>query len=144
MTTEPFGWFDELYGEARGEISGVPWEGKAPLARLKQRLDSVARQAEAGADKLRAVDVGCGLGRHAELLAGFGFNVTGFDVSETAIAWARQRFTDSTVRYRVANLFALPADMVGAFDLVHRPTGGEPQHHLLGRAGGLQWRGRVT
>jgi Methyltransferase domain len=36
----------------------------------------------------------------------------------TAIARARERFPDSAVDYRVADLFGLPAEWEGAFDLV--------------------------
>jgi 2-polyprenyl-3-methyl-5-hydroxy-6-metoxy-1,4-benzoquinol methylase/GNAT superfamily N-acetyltransferase len=37
------------------------------------------------------LDVGCGDGRHAEVLTGAGFSVTGVDISEQLIAKARQR-----------------------------------------------------
>lgn len=41
---------------------------------------------------LSAVVVGCGLGDDAEALAAAGFAVTAFDVSGSAIAWAKERF----------------------------------------------------
>lgn len=62
--------------------------------------------------------VGCGLGDDAEAVAALGFAVTAFDVSPTAIAWARRRFPASRVTYRVADLFAGPPEWIGAFDLI--------------------------
>lgn len=47
-----------------------------------------------------------------------GYRVTAFDVAPTAIARCRQRFPDSNVSYRVADLFALPEAWRAAFDLV--------------------------
>ena len=44
--------------------------------------------------------------------------MTAFDVSESAIAWSIKRFPNSEVNYVVADLFKLPSDWLGAFDLV--------------------------
>ena len=55
-----------------------------------------------------ALVVGCGLGDDAEFIAGLGFSVVAFDISASAIAAAQQRFPQSTVRYRVADLMAAP------------------------------------
>ncbi|MER3478526.1 MAG: SAM-dependent methyltransferase, partial [Leptolyngbya sp. ERB_1_2] len=44
--------------------------------------------------------------------------VTGFDISESAIEWCRKRFPDSLVTYQVADLFALPEAWKSAFDFV--------------------------
>jgi 2-polyprenyl-3-methyl-5-hydroxy-6-metoxy-1,4-benzoquinol methylase len=48
--------------------------------------------------------VGCGLGADAEYLASLGFDTVGFDISETAIRLARERFPGSAVRYVSADL----------------------------------------
>jgi 2-polyprenyl-3-methyl-5-hydroxy-6-metoxy-1,4-benzoquinol methylase len=53
-----------------------------------------------------------------KLLRTLGFKVTAFDISPTAIAWAKQRFPNSSVNYLVAELLALDSDWNGAFDLV--------------------------
>jgi len=66
----------------------------------------------------RAVVVGCGLGDDAVELARRGFEVTAFDVSETAVRWAAERFPDAEVDWRVADLLDLPDGLTGAFDLV--------------------------
>jgi SAM-dependent methyltransferase len=64
-----------------------------------------------------AVVVGCGLGDEAAELARRGCRVTAFDVSPTAVTWARERFPGLDVEWRVVDLLALPADLVGAFGL---------------------------
>jgi SAM-dependent methyltransferase len=66
----------------------------------------------------RALVVGSALGDDPELVASLGFAVTAFDVSPTAVARARERFPQSQVDYRVADLLEPPAEWAGAFDLV--------------------------
>jgi SAM-dependent methyltransferase len=62
--------------------------------------------------------VACGVGDDAEYLASRGWDVSAFDISATAIEWSRERAPDSVVDYRVADLFALPAEWIREFDLV--------------------------
>jgi ubiquinone/menaquinone biosynthesis C-methylase UbiE len=66
----------------------------------------------------RGLVIGCGLGDDAEELSGRGFKVTAFDISPTAIEWAKKRFASSLVEYRVGDLFDLPKQWLGAFDFV--------------------------
>ena len=66
----------------------------------------------------KALDVGCGLGDNAEALSHLGYEVTGFDLSETAIEWAKRRFPESAVHYVQADLFNAPTQWNRAFDLV--------------------------
>jgi SAM-dependent methyltransferase len=111
---DPTGWFDKLYEAGRrGEVD-LPWDRRAP----HPLLADWARQRKPDGRGRRAVVVGCGLGHDAEFVAGLGFDVLGFDVSPAAIATARERYSDSAVRYVVADLFDLPAEWRGAFDLV--------------------------
>ncbi|WP_249690280.1 class I SAM-dependent methyltransferase [Stappia sp. WLB 29] len=106
-------WFDAVYQTAEGDAAAVPWADLAPKAELVDWL-----VAHPGEGQL-AVDVGCGLGDNAEALAEAGYRTTGFDLSPKAVEWARQRFPESAVDYRAADLFDLPADWGGRFDLVH-------------------------
>lgn len=108
------GWFDEIYKAAKGDASVVPWADQQPNPWLVEWLDRENLIARGST----AVVVGSGLGDDAEELARRGFEVTGFDISETAIAWARRRFPDSAVEYRTADLFNLPGPMEAAFDFV--------------------------
>ncbi|HEY3063317.1 MAG TPA: class I SAM-dependent methyltransferase, partial [Chloroflexota bacterium] len=58
----------------------------------------------------RALDVGCGIGRHAQYLAGEGFQCTGIDASESGLAYAREQATSAglEIAYRVAPFYELP------------------------------------
>ena len=53
-----------------------------------------------------------------EHLAALRFRTTAFDIAETAIRGPRERFPDSRVDYRVADLLEPPAEWAAAFDLV--------------------------
>ncbi|WP_256378061.1 class I SAM-dependent methyltransferase [Phycicoccus sp. HDW14] len=77
-----------------------------------------ARRRRRPGEGRRAVVVGAGLGADAELLASRGWRTTAFDVSASAVDLARDRHPGTAVDYRVADLLALPDDLVGAADLV--------------------------
>jgi SAM-dependent methyltransferase len=109
---DPTRWYDELWSAAaRGEVS-MPWDRTAPHDLLAGHL------ADGDGTGKRAVVVGAGYGADAEHLASLGFRTTAFDISPAAVAAARERYPDSAVDYRVADLLDLPDDLVGAFDLV--------------------------
>jgi len=66
----------------------------------------------------RAVDLGCGTGRHAIMLAsGFG-RVLGVDVSAPMLRIARARRNPPNVTYQERDLRKVRADSDGTFDLV--------------------------
>ena len=75
--------------------------------------DCPARHADGG----EALVIGCGLGDDAEELARRGYAVTAFDISPTAIARCRERFPQSPVHYRVADVPRLPGEWQGRFGL---------------------------
>lgn len=66
----------------------------------------------------RVLDVPCGQGRHAHLLAEAGFRVDGLDYSRELLARARARGTGPTLRYHRGDMRALPARWTGRFDAV--------------------------
>ncbi|GLZ33510.1 methyltransferase type 12 [Lentzea sp. NBRC 105346] len=110
--SSPTGWFEQLYAQAAQGNAEVPWDRPEPFALLPEwarDVDGTGRT---------ALVVGCGYGRDSEFLARKGFAVTAFDISPTAIDTVRQRFPDSPVDYRVADLLAPPAEWHHAFDLV--------------------------
>jgi SAM-dependent methyltransferase len=109
---DPTGWFERLYTEGRAGTAIVPWVRGMPNPIL---VEWAAGRSGAGRN---ALVVGCGTGEDAELLAGLGYAVTGFDIAPAAIAAARERNPRSAVDYQVADLTALPAAWSGAFDLV--------------------------
>ena len=66
----------------------------------------------------RVLDVPCGQGRHAHLLAEAGFDVDGLDYSRDLLAKARERGTGKTLRYTRGDMRHLPARWTGRFDAV--------------------------
>ncbi len=105
--------FETVYENAGRDAAMVPW---ADLKAKDQLADYLASQL---GDGKRAVDVGCGLGDNAEALAQAGYETLGFDFSPKAIQWAKDRFGAGPVEYKVGDLFDLPKDWIGQFDLVH-------------------------
>lgn len=110
---DPTGWFEALYREARGDAGAIPWADLKPTPGVVEWL-----RREPPAPGTRAIVVGCGLGDDALLVAGLGLPTTAFDVSETAVAWCRDRFPEAPVTWVVADLFAAPGPWAQAFDLV--------------------------
>jgi SAM-dependent methyltransferase len=106
-------WFRAVYELASDDPACVPWADLAPHPLLAQWLEGRDLKG------LHALDIGCGLGDNAQALSDAGAKTAGFDLSQKAIDWAKQRFPDSAVDYRVADLFAPPADWRAKFDLVH-------------------------
>jgi ubiquinone/menaquinone biosynthesis C-methylase UbiE len=81
------------------------WVKPYPLvSSLVPRLEKEGRQ--------RVLDLGCGLGRHAMLLAKHGFEVWGLDSSPTGIHYAREWARRDSVRLRlaVAEMAYIPFD----------------------------------
>ncbi len=71
----------------------------------------------------RVLDLGCGPGLYAHRLADVGCEVTGLDLSEGSIAYARARAAEANVAvdYRVQDFLAL--DELGIYDLVLQAYG---------------------
>lgn len=66
----------------------------------------------------RILDVPCGQGRHAHLLAEAGFNVDGLDYSDHLLKLARERGTAPNLRYTRGDMRRMPARWTGRFDAV--------------------------
>jgi SAM-dependent methyltransferase len=66
----------------------------------------------------RVLDVPCGQGRHAHLLAEAGFDVEGLDYSADLLAVARRRGIGPTLRYRQGDMRKMPGRWTGRFDAV--------------------------
>ncbi len=109
---DPTGFFEPLYVAAAAGERSVPWDRGGPHPLIAEWARGVA-----GAGR-PAIVVGAGLGPDAELLAERGFEVVAFDVSPTAVATAGERFPQSKVDYRVADLLDPPPAWSHAFDLV--------------------------
>ncbi|GAB3747335.1 class I SAM-dependent methyltransferase [Microlunatus parietis] len=112
--SDPRDRFSEMYAAAERGGAAVPWDHEGPHSHLRHWLE---RRPVDGAGK-SAVVVGCGYGRDAAHLASLGFRTTGFDFVPEAVAEARRRHGDTGIDLRVADLLALPAEWLRAFDLV--------------------------
>jgi 2-polyprenyl-3-methyl-5-hydroxy-6-metoxy-1,4-benzoquinol methylase len=110
----PAGWFEAVYAGAAAGEGIVPW------ALMQPHPDLVAWLTENGIDGTgkTAIVVGAGLGDDAEALSERGFDVSAFDISETAIAQCKRRYPNSRVQYRVADVLNFPDQWRGGFDLV--------------------------
>lgn len=115
----PLDWFEGLYEAADGDIASVPWANCAPHPGLSEWLATTDIATSGSAISGSAIDVGCGLGDNATALQNAGFDVTAFDLSQTAIDWAQERNEGSGVTFAQADLFELPGEWIGAFDFVH-------------------------
>jgi SAM-dependent methyltransferase len=101
--SDPLGWFESVYAGANGDELMVPWANLGPNPWLVEWLDR-----HPFPDGKRALVVGCGLGDDAEELSRRGLAVTAFDISPTAIQWAKRRFPLTQVKYEVMDLFQTP------------------------------------
>jgi SAM-dependent methyltransferase len=111
---DALGWFEDLYVQAKGDSSVIPWADLEVNPNLAAWLDAHAMNGKGKS----ALKIGCGLGDDAEELARRGFDATAFDISETAVAWCRKRFPCSSVNYLATDLFKAPKEWEQAFDFV--------------------------
>ena len=109
--------FDALYrGESPGEgmppMTTPPWDTKAPN-------ENVITWQEGGLVRGDVLDVGCGFGDNAIYLAENGHNVTGLDISPTALITAERRAKDARVDVTFAVADSTKLDgYTDAFDTV--------------------------
>lgn len=108
------GWFEALYNEAEGDIERIPWADLEPNPFFVEFAESRGLKG----DGRRALVVGCGLGDEARYLDDLGFRVTAFDISPTAIGWAKRASEGRAIEFVTADLFASPPEWTAAFDLV--------------------------
>ena len=66
----------------------------------------------------RILDVPCGQGRHAHLLAEAGFDVTGLDYSLDLLKRAKKRGAGTHLRYERGDMRSMPKKWSGRFDAV--------------------------
>ena len=112
---DPTGWFDSIYKSANGDHTKVFWADLEPSPYFvswleKNPIDKPSK---------RACVIGCGVGDDAEALSKFGFEVTAFDISVTAIELCKNRYKDTKVNYVVADLFDYPKEWSKSFDVVY-------------------------
>jgi ubiquinone/menaquinone biosynthesis C-methylase UbiE len=90
--------YDAQYRHLRA--AGLPaWQGAdfaRGLARLTATLDDLVQNGTLPRPPARVVEIGCGNGIIAMLLAGKGYEVHGIDISQAAVDWARERFAEAS------------------------------------------------
>jgi SAM-dependent methyltransferase len=106
------GWFEEFYKEAAGDNEQIPWADLEPNRFFLEWAEDVGLK---GAGRTALV-VGCGLGDDAKYLDDLGFDVTGFDISPTAIEWAKKLHAGTNIKFEVADLFEPRAEWIAADD----------------------------
>jgi cyclopropane fatty-acyl-phospholipid synthase-like methyltransferase len=103
---------EEIYRSLpEGEI---PWVREEPPELLRELVE---------AHKLgprRALDIGCGTGSYSLYLARKGFDVTGVDVSSSAIERAKEKAAQSglPVRFLAADMAGDVSGLTGSFDFI--------------------------
>ena len=108
------GWFEALYKEAEGNNERIPWADLEPNRFFREWAENAGLTGE----NRRALVVGCGLGDDARYLHDLGFRVTAFDISPTAIEWARRLHSETDIDFVVADLFDPPKEWFQAFEFV--------------------------
>jgi methyl halide transferase len=110
---DPFA--DPVNWEARYVAGDTPWDkgGAAPPLAEFLRDHHITG---------KILVPGCGTGHDVRLLAAHGAQVTGLDLSETALTMARKQPADANEDYELGNLFALPREWDSRFDWVFEHT----------------------
>jgi 2-polyprenyl-3-methyl-5-hydroxy-6-metoxy-1,4-benzoquinol methylase len=111
---QPSNWFEPLYASSNTHGEGVPWANMETHPSFSNWLTHNPLE---GDGKLALV-VGCGMGDDAIKLESLGFQVTAFDVSETAIKYCKERFPQSKVDFVKADLLEDQSQWLRKFDFV--------------------------
>jgi 2-polyprenyl-3-methyl-5-hydroxy-6-metoxy-1,4-benzoquinol methylase len=111
---QPSDWFEPLYAGSSTNGEGVPW---ANMETHPSFAGWLTRNPLDGEGK-SALVVGCGMGDDAIELESLGFQVTAFDVSETAIKFCKDRFPESKVGFVQADLLETQSQWRRKFDFV--------------------------
>jgi 2-polyprenyl-3-methyl-5-hydroxy-6-metoxy-1,4-benzoquinol methylase len=110
----PTDWFEPLYANSATDGKGIPWANMKTHPSFagwleKNNLDGAGKS---------ALVVGCGMGDDAIELESRGFEVTAFDVSNTAIEYCKDRFATSNVNFVQADLLKKQPNWERKFDYV--------------------------
>lgn len=111
---QPSNWFEPLYASSDTNGEGVPWANMATHPSFGSWLSKNTLEG----DGKFALVVGCGMGDDAIELEALGFQVTAFDVSQTAIKFCKERFPQSKVEFVRADLLEIQSQWQKKFDFV--------------------------
>ncbi len=104
---------DEIYRKMPQE--DIPWNIAEPPKALVELIEGGKVRT------CKAIDLGCGTGNHAIYLASKGFDVTGVDISPTAIRIAEENAKKKGVRcyFIVADVLGDLKEVKGTFDFAY-------------------------
>jgi len=112
---DAFSWFDYIYDCVEGDYTKVFWADLEPNPYL---VDWLKQELIKKHNKTACV-IGCGVGDDAEVLSEYGYKVTAFDISKSAINLCKKRYPNTKVNYLVADLFDYPKEWFESFDVVY-------------------------
>ncbi len=102
--------FEEIY--AKSKTKNIPWARMSANPNIVNWLDKIDKSAK------KALKIGCGLGDDAEELQKRGFEVTAFDISNSAIELCKERFSESKVDYLVGDILNPKEEWIEKFDFI--------------------------
>lgn len=111
---DDLGWFDEVYQTAEGKFDRIPWVEREPNRFFRDWAEKIHLIGEGR----KALVVGGGLGYDARYLYELGFDLTAFDISPTAVEWAKKLHADTPIRFETMDLFQPFRGWLAAFDFV--------------------------
>ncbi|WXG39942.1 MAG: class I SAM-dependent methyltransferase [Candidatus Freyarchaeum deiterrae] len=105
-------------------LENIPWNNETPP-------DALVGLVESGKVKpCKTIDMGCGAGNYAIYLASTGFDVTGVDISPSAIKIAKENARKKRVKcnFLVADVLGVLDEVKGTFDFAYD---WELLHHIF-------------
>jgi len=113
---------DEIYRNM--PIEKIPWNIEAPPDVLVELIES------GKVNSCKTIDLGCGAGNYALYLASIGFEVTGIDISQTAIKIAKENAKKKGIKscFLVADLLDDLNEVKETFDFAYD---WEVLHHIF-------------
>lgn len=111
---QPSNWFEPLYAGSNTNGEGVPWANMKTHPSFATWLN----ENQLTGNGKSALVVGCGMGDDAIELETRGFEVTAFDVSESAISFCKERFPQSKVAFVQADLLENQPQWQQKYDFV--------------------------
>ncbi len=105
-------------------LEEIPWNIETPPKALVDLIES------GKVKPCKAIDLGCGAGNYAIYLASIGFDVTGVDISPTAIKIAKENAKEKGVKsnFLVADVLGDLHEVKGTFDFAYD---WELLHHIF-------------
>lgn len=104
---------EKIYGET--PPADIPWNIESPPKALVELVETGRVQ------PCKTIDMGCGAGNYAIYLASVGFDVTGVDISPSAIALAEAKAKEKgvTCRFTAADVLGGLAEITDTFEFAY-------------------------